>query len=163
MPDDIEIEHRFWRALRSDMTVMLGLDAPHRVPPRPMTAQVEGDGDHGPIWFFTSRDSSLTTALAGPQPATFTFVDKGHGVFASATGTLGVSNDRATIDRLWNPFVAAWYKGGKDDPDVTLLRFDPKDAEIWLDGSSLLAGLKILLGSDPQKDYAGNVAKVSLA
>ena len=43
------------------------------------------------------------------------------------------------------------------------MRFDPKDAEIWLDGSSLLAGLKVMFGSDPKEEYAGNAAKVSLA
>ena len=48
-------------------------------------------------------------------------------------------------------------------PGANQQRFDPKDAEIWLDGSSLLAGLKVLFGSDPKEDYAGNVAKVSLA
>ena len=30
------------------------------------------------------------------------------------------------IDRLWNPFVAAWFEG-KDDPKLQLLRFDPAD------------------------------------
>jgi general stress protein 26 len=91
-----------------------------------------------------------------------TFASKGHDLFATVHGNLTVDNDRAVIDRLWNPFVAAWYEGGKDDPQLALLRFDPDSAEIWLDGSSLLAGLKMLLGSDPKKDYADNVAKVSL-
>ena len=76
---------------------------------------------------------------------------------------MAISNDRVVIDRLWNGFTAAQYKGGKDDPDLCLMRFNPTDAEIWLDGSSLLAGLRVLFGSDPKEDYAGNVAKVSLA
>ena len=64
--------------------------------------------------------------------------------------------------RLWNPWVAAWYKGGKDDPMLALWRFDPAWAEIRRDGSSLLAGLKLLLNADPQVDFSDNVAKVSL-
>lgn len=77
-------------------------------------------------------------------------------------GTLSLDNDRATIDRLWNRFVAAWFEGGKEDPRLALLRFDPHEAEIWLDGSSVMAGIKMLLGFDPKDEYKDNVAKVEL-
>ena len=63
--------------------------------------------------------------------------------------------DRANIDRLWNPFVAAWFEGGKTDPKLLLLRFDPREAQIWLNENSLFAGVKLLLGTDPKDDYAG--------
>ena len=66
------------------------------------------------------------------------------------------------IERLWNPFVAAWYEGGKDDPKLVLLRLDAERAEIWLDGSRLVAGVKMLLGVDPKKDYKDKVAEVRL-
>ncbi len=163
MPDNREIEVKFWKALRSDMTVMLGVAGSHDVTPRPMTAQIDGDADQGPIWFFTSKDSSLAKSVISQQPSYFNFVAKGHDVWASVSGRLVVSNDRAVIDRLWNSFIAAWYEGGKDDPNLCLMRFDPKDAEIWLDGSSLLSGLKILLGSNPKEEYVGLTANVSLA
>ena len=74
----------------------------------------------------------------------------------------GVDTNRATIDRLWNRFVAAWYEGGKDDPKLALLRLDADRAEIWLDGSSFVAGIKMLLGVDPKEDYKDKVAEVSL-
>ena len=66
------------------------------------------------------------------------------------------------IDRLWNRFVAAWFDKGKDDPKLALLRFDTEQAEIWLDGSSVVAGIKMLLGFDPKEDYKDHVAKVAL-
>lgn len=158
MPDDTEIERKFWKALRSDMTVMLGARG---VGARPMTAQLE-DQDRGPIWFFTSRKTELVKALPHAADGWFTFADKGHTVWAAVTGLVSVSNDRVTIDRFWSPFVAAWFEKGKDDPDLVLLRFDPVAAEIWLDGSSLLAGLRLLLGADPKEEYKDSVAKVSL-
>jgi general stress protein 26 len=167
MPTETEITQDFWKALRSDMTVMLGLTGSD-MKTRPMTAQLhdddaDDDGMHrGPIWFFTSRDATIVQGLTGSVAAVFTFVSKGNGVFAHVTGRLSQDHDRAVIDDLWNPFVAAWYPGGKDDPTLTLLRFDPDHAEIWLDGSSLLAGLKVLVGGNPQADYAGKVARVAL-
>jgi general stress protein 26 len=73
-----------------------------------------------------------------------------------------VDNDRAVIDRLWNRFVAVWYEGGKDDPKLVLLRFDAEHAEIWLNESSIFTGIKLLMGSDPKKDYKDKMATVSL-
>jgi hypothetical protein len=46
--------------------------------------------------------------------------------------------------------------------DRALLRFDAERAEIWLDGSSLVAGIKLLLGADPKQDYKDKVAEVDL-
>ncbi len=66
------------------------------------------------------------------------------------------------IEKLWNPYVAAWFEGGKDDPKVTLLRLDPEHAEIWLDELSFLAGIKVMLGADPKKEYKDKVAEVGL-
>jgi general stress protein 26 len=58
--------------------------------------------------------------------------------------------------------VAAWYEGGKTDPNLALLRLDAERAEIWQDASSLVAGIKMLIGADPKKDYRDQVAKVTL-
>lgn len=90
------------------------------------------------------------------------FSSKGHDLFASVKGTLSIVNDRATIDRLWNPFIAAWFEG-KDDPKLVLLRLDPDQAEIWLNENNLLAGVKMLFGMDPKKDMDGKVAEVNLS
>ncbi len=163
MTADAEITATFWKHLRSDRVVMLGLEAKAPTSLRPMTAQLDTEADQGPIWFFTSTGSAIVEGVAAEDLAIFTFVSKGHDVFASVHGHLTRTTDSAVIDRLWNPSVATWYKGGKEDPTLVLLRFDPASAEIWRDGSSLLAGLKLLLGGDPQADFRDDVAKVSLS
>jgi general stress protein 26 len=122
---------------------------------------VGGEGS-GPLWFFTTRDNSLVRALGQSHRAIAAFVAKDHALFASLQGDLAPSVDRAVVDRLWNPFVAAWYEGGKDDPSLVLLRLDATHAEIWHNASSLLAGAKLLLGVDPKRDYKDNVANVNL-
>ncbi len=155
-----ELEARFWKSLSSDMTMMLGLDGVDDGHARPMTAQFEDD--RSPIWFFTSKDNGLVQKLGGGGRAIATYASKGHDLFATLHGSLSVDNSRATIDRLWNRFVAAWYEGGKDDPKLALLRLDAERAEIWLNESSVFAGAKLLLGIDPKKSYADHVAKVPL-
>lgn len=163
MTHDADLVAAFWTHLRADRTVMLGLDTSAPSGLRPMTAQFDSKADQGPIWFFTGTDAALVTDLATEDLAIFTFVSKGHEVFATVHGHMTRITDRPTIDRLWNPSVAAWYKGGKDDPTLALLRFDPASAEIWRDGSGLLAGLKTLFGGDPQAGVKDNAAKVALS
>lgn len=163
MPTPAELEAKFWKALKSDRTMMLGLYAVEDAHARPMTAQFEND--RSPIWFFTASDTELAETLgdgACSGRAIATFASKGHDLFATLHGTLEIDTDRAVIDRLWNPFVAAWFEGGKDDPKLRLLRLDADKAEIWLDESSLLAGIKMLFGADPMEDYRDKVAEVSL-
>ena len=160
MPTQQEFEDKFWKALKSDMTMMLGLDGVEDGHARPMTAQIEGE--KGPIWFFTAADNGIVQKLGSGNRAIATFTSKGHDLFATVHGSLRLDNDRAVVNRLWNRFVAAWYEGGKDDPKLALLRLDPERAEIWLDASSMIAGIKLLLGADPKEDYKDKVAEVAL-
>ena len=160
MTDPRELEEKFWKALESDRTVMLGLDGQEDGHARPMTGLAEDR--RSPIWFFTSADNALVKQLGtGSGRAIAGFASKGHDLFASIRGSLRVDTDRAVVERLWNPFVGAWYEG-KDDPKLALLRLDAEHAEIWLNASSLVAGVKMLLGVDPKNDYKDNVADVDL-
>ena len=153
-----ELEAKLWKALKSDRTIFVGLDREAHA--RPLTALYEHE--RGPIWFFTSKDNALVAQLGDSGArAVANFASKGHDLFATLAGSLAVHMDRAVIDRLWNPFIAAWYEG-KDDPKLALLRFDADDAEVWENASSLFAGVKLLLGVDPKQSYKDHVAKVDL-
>jgi general stress protein 26 len=160
MTNPAELEQKFWKTLKSDMTLMLGVDGMEDGHTRPMTAQLEHE-ERGPIWFFTSNDNALVAELDTPRRATAAFAAKNHSLFASIGGLLSVDTDPAMVERLWNPFVAAWYEG-KSDPKLALLRLDPDRGEVWLNENSLLAGVKMLMGVDPKEDYQDKVAKVDL-
>jgi general stress protein 26 len=156
-----EFEDKLWKAIKSDRTLMLGLDGVEDGHARPMTAQL--DGEAGPtLWFFTSTDNALAQNLGDRGGrAIAAFASKGHDLFASISGTLREDTDPAMVEKLWNPFVAAWYSG-KDDPKLCLLRLDAEDAQVWLDASSLVAGVKMLLGFDPKRDYRDKVREIDL-
>ena len=125
-----------------------------------MTAQLEYE-NRGPIWFFTSIDNALVRHVTTPRRAIAAFSAKGHSLFASIGGTLSLDTDPTVVERIWNPFVAAWYEG-KCDPKLALLRLDPDGGEVWLNENNLFAGVKMLIGIDPKKDYQDKVAKVDL-
>lgn len=164
MQTEADIEAKFWKSLQGDRTVMLGLAGVEDGHSQPMTAQLLEEHEHtgGPIWFFTSADTDLAQAVGSSHRAVIHFSSRGHDLFAAVDGELMPVSDRTIIDRLWNKFIAAWFPGGKEDPKLRLLRFDGERAQIWLNENSALAGVRILLGRDPKKDYQDKVADVRL-
>jgi len=164
MENEAEIQAKFWKALKSDRVVMLGLTGVEEGHSQPMSGQLleEDEDSGGPIWFFTSKETDLARAIGASHRSLLHFTSKGHDVFAAVHGTITPTLDRATIDRLWNPFVSAWFENGKNDPKLLLLRFDAERAQIWLNENSLFAGIRILVGRDPKQDYQRKVADVRL-
>jgi general stress protein 26 len=155
-----DLESKFWKALESDKTVMLGIDGAEDGHTRPMTAQVP---EHkAPIWFFATRDDALVQKIRVESRAVATFASKGHDIFATLQGTLSIDTSRESVDRLWTRSVAAWYPLGKEDPTLVLLKFDAQRAEIWRHESSVFAGVKLLFGSEPRKERANDVAEIRL-
>ena len=124
-----EIEEKLWKAIEHHKTGMLGLVGSHQHF-QPMTGFAEPET--GTIWFFVSRDNDLMEAADGGGGAEVMFTFQSREVYACIGGRLRADTDRGRIDRVWSPSVAAWYPGGKDDPDLTLLRLDAADAAVWL-------------------------------
>jgi len=161
MSNETEIRDRFWKELKSERTIMLGLDGEPGGGMQPMTSLVEEE-DGGPLWIFTSKETELAKAIGGGAPARAIFTGKKHDLFANIRGHLVIDNDPAVIDRLWNPWVAAWFEDGKDDPKLCLLRFDADHAKIWLNATPLGAAIEWLLRRDPKESYKDKVAEVAL-
>jgi hypothetical protein len=65
---------------------------------------------------------------------------------------------RATADIGCND----WRFRRRGPNRVGLSRGDAQHTEIWLHESSLFTGVKVMLGADPKKEYAENVAQVRL-
>jgi general stress protein 26 len=118
----------FWDHLKDRTTVMLGAAGRDRT--QPMTAFSEKDD--GLVWFFTRDDTDLAKEAALTTEARLIFASKDEKCFADLSGTLSLEHDRGRIDRYWNPVVAAWYPEGKDDPHLTLMKFVPRNGQVWL-------------------------------
>ena len=168
---EVELKRLFWRELSSSPFMMLGLQGVEDSRTRPMTAQIDvpegcDKDDGGQLYFFASRSEHLVTGMGQRHDAVATYASKGHDLFAHVHGTLALDQDRAVIDRLWNPILASWYKDGKDDPDLALIRFDTDSATIWKaeTGATLkAAALKALFDIDPGKEHqSDNRAEVEL-
>lgn len=154
MTDTQEIKQQFWKKLADSPFLMIGLTdgGSHS---EPLTAQLDED-QVDTIYFFVARDNRL--AAGGRAMAQF--VSKGHDFFACLSGSVRVDNDFAMIDKLWNKQAEAWFPGGKNDPNLALLRFDVDDAEMWETDMSLSGKLKMLFGGSIRADEEGSHARM---
>ena len=141
-----ELKTKFWKALADSPFVFLERkDA--RDDAVVMTAQLDKDADSA-IWFFTTKDHSL--AQMGPAVATFS--GKGHAIFARFEGVLNKETSRERLEKQWNNVVEAWFPGGKDDPNLLMLRLDLGNAEIWNSDLGLITTAKMLMGQDVREE-----------
>ncbi|HVM37325.1 MAG TPA: pyridoxamine 5'-phosphate oxidase family protein [Sphingomicrobium sp.] len=164
---EARLRKSFWEALDDSPFMMLGLQGVEDSRTRPMTAQVDNPDaeDGGTIYFFGARSESLVQAIGGGHRAVATYVSKDHKVFAHVHGKLVLVDDREIIDRLWNPMIASWYKDGRDDPELALIRFDADQADVWeaQAGTTIKAAVLRMLGRDPDQDeQRKNQAAVTL-
>jgi general stress protein 26 len=153
MADTVELKKHFWSKLADSPFMMVGLqDGQHS---EPLTAQLDED-QVDTIFFFIGKDNRMAKGGA----AMLQFVSKGHDFFACLAGTARIDNDFAMIDKLWNNQVEAWFPGGKQDPNLALLRVDIDDAELWETDMSITGKVKMLFGGKIRSDETGSHAKV---
>lgn len=128
-----EVENQLWDEIEDAHLGMLGV---MRGGPRhfqPMTPYCERDTGRlgGRLWFFVSRKADIVTGLGDGKDAMFVVQSRSGKFQACVAGTLVEHVDRDRIDRFWNSAAAAYFPGGKDDANLSMLCFDCSDAEIW--------------------------------
>lgn len=98
-----------------------------RLVSRPLaTVDVEFDGD---VWFFVSDDSEKVHQIQHDSHVNVSF-ESGKG-YLSLSGRAQLVHDRAKVDEYWNTGAQAWFKDGKDDPHIALLKVSAESAEYW--------------------------------
>jgi general stress protein 26 len=95
---------------------------------RPMVTQkMVFDGD---MWFLT-RASASKVHEAESHQVNISYVSPDDDRYVSVSGVAQLVRDRQKIDELWRPAHKVWFSGGKDDPDLALLKVAVTNAEYW--------------------------------
>jgi general stress protein 26 len=96
---------------------------------RPMhLVQSEFSGD---FYFFTSEDTKKVDEIKAEDDVCLAFSCPKEQTYVSISGQASLICDAQLIDKFWNPFVAAWFPKGRDDPSLTLLKITTYQAEYW--------------------------------
>lgn len=149
---DKKLREEFWHSFEKSPFIMIRLEnqGGHG---EPMTAQLDKDAHHT-IWFYTSRQNRVATG----GKAIAQFSGKGHDAFASLSGTLVEETDRARFEKHWSKQVEAWFPGGKNDPQLIMLRYEIESAEVWSVDPGLIGKFKLLTGQDVKPSEIGEHA-----
>ena len=96
---------------------------------RPMgTQQVDDNGD---IWFFSAKDSDKNREIEEDEHVQLFYAHPGKSSYMVVNGTATISYDRAKIEELWSPLAKTWFKEGKDDPNISLIKVSNVNAYFW--------------------------------
>ncbi|MGH8078026.1 MAG: pyridoxamine 5'-phosphate oxidase family protein [Lysobacter sp.] len=108
-----------------------------RLVSRPLgTQEVEFDGD---LWFVTSADSAKVAEIGANPHVNVSYASTSANTFVSVSGRAEIIDDRAKANRLWSPSMKMFFPGGKDDPNLRLIRVEADTAEYW-DGPGEIFG-----------------------
>lgn len=110
MPTPQAIEDEFWSALKSDITITVGLESDRDEHPRPTTVQLDGR-PRANLALSRQKTSCNLRYDDWTRPRCARHVRRqGHSPFATVHGLLNLSDDRAMIDRLWNRARPSEYR-----------------------------------------------------
>ena len=100
--------------------------------------------DQGNIWFFDQKNSDKNKEIEQDPKVQLFFAHPGKGSYMVVNGEASIVIDQQKIDELWNPIVGIWFKDGKDDPNIALIKVAPKSAYFWdTDGNQMINFLKM--------------------
>src|SRR4051812_5485116 len=87
---------------------------------RPMgTQKVDEDGN---LWFLTGLNSDKNQEIKNDSDVQLIYSKVADSHFLSVSGKATITKDRAKIEELWNKMAEAWFKGGKDDPNLSVIK-----------------------------------------
>ncbi|MFC0677642.1 pyridoxamine 5'-phosphate oxidase family protein [Lysobacter korlensis] len=120
-----------------EVAMLTGISADGRLLSRPLhTMDVDADGT---LWFATAYDTEKVREIEANPQVNVSYESRGKGIYVSVSGRASIVRDRAIIDEKWSPGMSVFFKGGKDDPNLCLIRVDAESAEYW-DGPSTAIG-----------------------
>lgn len=113
---------------------------------RPMATQ-EVD-EQGNIWFMSDRNSDKNKHIEDDEQVQLFYSHTNNYEYLSIFGRAEIVNDRSKIEELWTPMAKTWFKEGKDDPNISLLKVIPEDAYYWdTKNNKMVSLIKFAMGA----------------
>jgi general stress protein 26 len=96
---------------------------------RPMAVQKKDE--EGNFWFLSASDSHKNQDIQADPHVQLLFQGSAHSDFLSIYGVATISTDKELIKELWEPLIKTWFTGGIDDPRITVIKVETKEAYYW--------------------------------
>ena len=113
---------------------------------RPMATQ-EVD-EQGNIWFMSDRNSDKNRHIEDDEQVQLFYSHTTNYEYLSIFGRAEIVTDRSKIEKLWTPMAKTWFKEGKDDPNISLIKVIPEDAYYWdTKNNKMVSLIKFAMGA----------------
>ena len=123
---------------------------------RPMALQ-EVD-EYGNLWFLSSSESDKNFEIKKDEKVQLLFSKTSDSHYLTVFGTAAIYRDQDTIEEMWRPMAKAWFKEGKDDPKVTVIRISPEESYYWdTKNGKMITLMKIAVSAVTGKSMDGGV------
>ena len=120
--------------------------------------------DQGNIWFFSEKDSDKNKAIAADKNVQLFFSHPAKSSYLVVNGEAEIILDKTKIEELWTPVAKIWFKEGKDDPTISIIKVKPSNAYYWdTDGNQMINLLKMIASVATGKNLVtGNEGAITL-
>ncbi|MEO6490426.1 MAG: pyridoxamine 5'-phosphate oxidase family protein [Ferruginibacter sp.] len=96
---------------------------------RPMATQQSERDNY--LWFISDRNSDKNKEVISDNKVQLFYSDSNKSSFITINGIASVVNDKNKIEELWEPLFKTWFQGGKDDPNISLIKVEPIEGAYW--------------------------------
>ncbi|HEY0438743.1 MAG TPA: pyridoxamine 5'-phosphate oxidase family protein [Xanthobacteraceae bacterium] len=120
---------RVWDIIEKVGVCMLTTHSADGLRARPLEARPNRDAET--IWFVTDVRGRKDDEVGEDANVCLIFIDHADKAYLSITGTASVRTDPAKVAEIWKKTDDVWWPGGPDDPNVLVLEFQPRVAELW--------------------------------
>lgn len=101
--------------------------------------------DQGNIWFFSEKNSEKNQAITADKKVQLFFSHPAKSSYLVVNGEAEIILDKTKIEELWTPAAKVWFKEGKDDPTISIIKVKPTNAYYWdTDGNRMINFLKMI-------------------
>lgn len=109
--------------------------------------------DNGDIWFLSGKNSHHNVNLESDNDVHLVYSDKGSMKFLNVYGKGYITTDKNIIRELYQSTDDAWFEG-VDDPNLTAIRVEPRQAFYWNPKANKLIsllqmGVGAITGNEP--------------
>lgn len=96
---------------------------------RPMsTREVDEDGC---IWFFSRKSSDKNREIEKDNRVQLFYANTSSYEFMSIYGEATIIQDEAKAKELWSAIAKTWFNEGYTDPELTIIKVEPKQGYYW--------------------------------
>jgi general stress protein 26 len=108
--------------------------------------------ESGNIYFLANKNSHKINTISEDNRVHLVFIHPGKDLFLDIYGEAYISTEKESIEDLWSSSAKPWFKEGKDDPAICIIRVKADTGYIWDESMNRMIEIIKLFSSVDKKE-----------